>query len=156
MVKQFHRVFRSPYAERPQLLDRGTISEKDESMLQSLEQFVKEMKVSSIEGNGGRMLARTSWMLEELCEFTRAETIEDQADALIDLIYFAMGTFVEMGVRPEKLFEIVNEANMSKLWPDGEPHFNEQGKIVKPEGWQPPEEKLAEEIRRQLKEQAPV
>ena len=55
-----------------------------------------------------------------------------------------------MGVRPDKGFEIVNNANMAKLFPDGKPRFREgDGKILKPEGWQAPEPQLRAEIERQ-------
>src|SRR5262245_1573782 len=78
--------------------------------------------------NGERAAARGAWMNEEVAEFLAARTIADQADAMIDLIYFALGTLVEMGVRPKRLFDIVHGANMQKLWPDGAPRYREDGK----------------------------
>ena len=92
---------------------------------------------------------RYAWMLEEINEFLDAvknQDIVEQADAMIDTIYFALGTLVEMGVQPAILFDIVQIANMSKLWADGKPHYNEVGKVIKPEGWQDPHEKLQEAI----------
>lgn len=72
------------------------------------------------------------------------------ADALTDINYFVQGTFTMMGVDPQPLFDIVQEANMAKLGPDGKPIYRESdGKIMKPEGWEPPEPKLAAEIKRQ-------
>ena len=85
-------------------------------------------------------------MLEELNEFRDAKNIYEQTDAMIDLIYFALGTLVEMGVRPEQLFRIVHEANMSKLFPDGTPHYNEDGKTIKPPTWVDPEQKIIDEV----------
>ena len=116
-VKEFHTAFGAPVSEKPVLL-------------------AKE-----------RVKSRSGWMLEEVNEFTEAENIYDQADAMIDLIYFALGTLVEMGVKPKKLFDIVQNANMSKLWEDGLPHFRENdGKIIKPKDWQDPYPKIKEEI----------
>lgn len=89
-----------------------------------------------------RAEARAKWKREEIQEFLDATTVEDQADAMIDLIYFALGTLVEIGVPPEEMFNIVQEANMAKLWPDGKPRHREDGKIIKPEGWEAPEPKL--------------
>ena len=71
-----------------------------------------------------RALSRGKWMNEEVAEFLVAEDIYEQADAMIDLIYFALGTLVEMGLEADELFDIVQQANMSKLWPDGKPHYN--------------------------------
>lgn len=113
LVKEFHVGFQLPASERPVLLDSE------------------------------RVKKRYSWMLEELDEFAEADNLVDQADAMIDLIYFALGTMVEMGVRPDELFRTVHRANMTKLWPDGKPHFREDSKIVKPEGWIDPYETLS-------------
>ena len=92
-----------------------------------------------------RAQKRYAWMLEEINEFldaAKAQDIVEQADAMIDTIYFALGTLVEMGVQPGILFDIVQNANMSKLWPDGKPHYNEMGKVIKPEGWEDPHPRL--------------
>ena len=95
---------------------------------------------------------RFNYMAEELDEFIHAKTVVDQADAMIDLIYLAVGTMVELGVKPESLFEIVHNANMSKLWPDGKPHLNpETGKVIKPPTFVRPEPLLQAEIERQSK-----
>lgn len=121
-VKQFHETFEHPVAKIP----------------------------TAMEAN--RKKARTAWMQEELDEFIEAKTIEDEADAMIDLIYFALGTLVEMGVKPQGIFDIVQQANMSKVWPDGLVHKNEMGKTIKPANWEDPAPKIRAEIKRQIEE----
>lgn len=83
--------------------------------------------------------------------------VVDQADALIDLLYFIYGTFVKMNVDPNPLFDIVHEANMAKLFPDGKPHYDKiTGKVLKPEGWEEhyaPENKLKKAIQEQREKQ---
>lgn len=118
-VRDFHIRFGHPHEERPSFIDKK------------------------------RADARAKWMREEVQEFLDARDVVEQADAMIDLIYFALGTMVEMGVRPQELFDIVHRANMAKLWPDGKPHYNKDGKTVKPEGWQDPYPLLEKEIERQ-------
>ena len=98
-----------------------------------------------------RAAARASWLQEEVAEFLAARTVAEQADAMIDLIYFAIGTMVEMGVRPESLFDIVHGANMQKLWPDGKPRFRDDGKTIKPPSWVDPDDAIREEIERQAR-----
>lgn len=104
-----------------------------------------------------RILKRNSWMLEECNEMLEAETLEDQVDAAIDKLYFAIGDLVELGVKPFNLFKIVQEANMGKLWNiDGKliPQYKEDGKVKKPPQWEEkyaPEKRLKEEIKRQSK-----
>jgi predicted HAD superfamily Cof-like phosphohydrolase len=95
-----------------------------------------------------RAKKREAWMLEEVAEFMEAETIADQADAMIDLIYFALGTLVEMGVPPEGIFNIVHKANMDKLWEDGLPRWKADGKTMKPPGWTDPRPLIEAEIAR--------
>ncbi|MBQ2634958.1 MAG: hypothetical protein IJF88_10335 [Oscillospiraceae bacterium] len=90
-----------------------------------------------------RALKRYKWMKEEIDEFLDAgDDIVEQADAMIDLIYFALGTLVEMGIKPDKLFKIVHQANMSKLWSDGKPHYDIDGKTIKPPTWKDPHHEL--------------
>lgn len=122
-VKKFQKAFGHPYSNKPILLTYE------------------------------RALKRYKWMLEEINEFLEAskdQDIVEQADAMIDTMYFALGTLVEMGVKPDKLFYIVQEANMSKLFPDGKPHYNEMGKVIKPAGWQDPHKKLELAIKEMM------
>lgn len=121
MVKDFQEKFGHPHRDTPKLLDKDRVDK------------------------------RYKWMLEEINEFKEAADIYEQADAMIDLMYFALGTLVEMGVKPDKLFEIVHSANMDKLWSDGKPHYNEDGKTIKPEGWKDPYPRIKEEIDSQGK-----
>ena len=102
-------------------------------------------------GNGPRRMdeerarKRYNWMQEEIDEFLEAVEegdIVEQADAMIDVIYFALGTLVEMGIRPDALFDIVQRANMGKLWADGRPHCSADGKTLKPDTWEDPHGKL--------------
>lgn len=119
-VLQFHRLFSIPYKEKPTFLPKD------------------------------RVQIRAEWMQEEIQEFLESASLEDQADAMIDLIYLALGTLVEMGVRPEELFEIVHKANMSKVWEDGKPHYRKSdGKVVKPPSWQDPAPLLQAAIAKQ-------
>ena len=80
--------------------------------------------------------------INEFLEASEKQDIVKQADAMIDTIYFALGTLVEIAIEPDELFYIVQNANMSKLWPDGKPHYNEMGKVIKPKGWEDHHKKL--------------
>ena len=62
---------------------------------------------------------RAAWIEEEAEELREATSVAEQADAFIDIIYFALGGLVDLGARPERLWDIVQNANMAKLWPDG-------------------------------------
>ncbi|MCM3784344.1 HAD family hydrolase [Neobacillus mesonae] len=118
-VREFHEKFNVPYADKPEAMPFQ------------------------------RRTERYLYMSEELNEFDEAETVVDQADAMIDLIYLALGTLVEIGVKPDALFDIVHNANMSKLWPDGTVHYDPiTNKVVKPPTFVRPEPMLQAEIER--------
>jgi predicted HAD superfamily Cof-like phosphohydrolase len=115
-VRLFHEKFNHPVGDKPRTMDKE------------------------------RARKRYNWMLEEINEFLEAvetDDIVEEADAMIDVIYFALGTLVEMGIKPDQLFEIVQNANMSKLWEDGKPHYAEDGKTIKPATWEDPHDKLS-------------
>ena len=100
-----------------------------------------------------RVKIRYKWLLEEINEFLEAEDdMVEQADAMIDVIYFALGTLVEMGIRPDSLFQIVHQANMSKVWEDGKIHYDSEGKVQKPAAWESPYMKLKQAINAEYEE----
>jgi predicted HAD superfamily Cof-like phosphohydrolase len=111
-VQKFNEVFGLPISEAPRKLDRS------------------------------RVELRAKWMREEISEFLEATDIVDQVDAAVDLIYYALGVFVEMGVDGSKAFELVHQANMKKLGPDGKPIYNAEGKVLKPADWLSPKERI--------------
>jgi predicted HAD superfamily Cof-like phosphohydrolase len=123
MVKQFQLAMNQPVANKPTVMDEV------------------------------RQQQRYEYMAEELMEFLGSSELVDQADAMIDLIYLAIGTMVELGVLPEPLFQIVQDANMSKLWEDGKPRLNpDTNKVMKPPTFVRPEPLLEAEIERQIAE----
>lgn len=97
-----------------------------------------------------RAEARADWIADEVQELRDAATITEQADAYVDMIYFALGGLVEMGIEPSAIWDLVHGANMAKVQPDGSVLRRADGKIVKPEGWTPPDLEIAREIARRM------
>lgn len=86
-----------------------------------------------------------TYILSETMEFGAADDLTRQVDAAVDLLYFIIDVFVEMGIDPQHPFEIVHEANMAKVWPDGKSHFDHSvvpPRLLKPDGWEAPEDKI--------------
>jgi len=84
---------------------------------------------------------RVKLLREEFREYLDGESFNDiveVADALADIIYIACGTAVSYGIPLDDVFEEVHASNMAKLV-DGKVIRREDGKIQKPEGWQPPD-----------------
>ena len=71
---------------------------------------------------------------EELDEFKEAMDNNDLlevADALTDILYVAYGAGHAFGIDLDKCFDEVQNSNMSKLGENGEPIYNESGKVMK-------------------------
>lgn len=82
---------------------------------------------------------RVECLKEELQEYVDALEANDlgaQTDGLLDLIYFALGTLVMMGVDTDAHWREVQRANMAKV--RGVGHRGHAVDCVKPEGWEPP------------------
>lgn len=69
---------------------------------------------------------------EELFKGIDENNMVEIADGLADVLYVVFGTAVSYGIDIERVFDEVHRSNMSKLWPDGKPHYDEFGKVVKP------------------------
>ena len=77
---------------------------------------------------------RISLINEELDELKTAikdNNILEVADALTDILYVTYGAGHSFGVDLDKCFDEVQKSNMSKLGDDGEPIYNEAGKVMK-------------------------
>ena len=77
---------------------------------------------------------RIDLIKEELGELTEAMDNKDLlevADALTDILYGTYGAGHAFGIDLDKCFEEVQNSNMSKLGENGEPIYNESGKVMK-------------------------
>lgn len=86
-----------------------------------------------------KLVERVEFMHEELEEFIAAcEESDDEKmfDALIDLVYVAMGTAVMLGYPWQAGWDEVQRANMAKEI--GPTHRGHSSDVRKPEGWKPP------------------
>lgn len=95
---------------------------------------------------------RAVWVESEVDELREATSVVDQADAYLDIIVFGLGGLVELGVQPGELIRLVLESQYAKIWSDGKPRVDANGKWIKPDGWVAPEALMGEEIERQMKE----
>lgn len=85
---------------------------------------------------------RIKLLREEVDELEKALYNEDKVNVLqelTDIQYVLCGTYLSCGMQDYYFdaFDRVHESNMSKLWPDGEPRYNEYNKVIKPPGYKP-------------------
>ena len=69
--------------------------------------------------------------LDELQEAMKNNDLLEVADALTDILYVTYGAGHAFGVDLDKCFDEVQNSNMSKLGENGEPIYNESGKVMK-------------------------
>ncbi|MEV2222692.1 hypothetical protein AB0E01_22770 [Nocardia vinacea] len=87
---------------------------------------------------------RMNLLEEEVAEYFDADESDDlekAVDGLLDIIVVAYGTLLSY-VGPEVAQECADEvtrANLAKIRPDGTFFKRADGKVEKPEGWQPPD-----------------
>lgn len=161
-VKEFHVAFNHPVADKPTPLSLERVTDRSNW---TAEEVVAEILQQSSNNEEEFLQAYKSFLiglekavqksLKEEYNTNDIDKLVGQADALTDGLYFILGSFVEMGLKPDALFDIVQSANMSKLFtaPDGTKYAKyreEDGKILKSPEFFPPEEKLKEEVLLQL------
>ena len=69
--------------------------------------------------------------LDELKEAMNNNDLLEVADALTDILYVTYGAGHAFGINLDKCFDEVQNSNMSKLGENGEPIYNESGKVMK-------------------------
>ncbi|NBP71149.1 MAG: phosphoribosyl-ATP diphosphatase, partial [Cytophagia bacterium] len=83
-----------------------------------------------------------SLIAEEFAELNAAVTQGDkdeQLDALIDILVVTIGAIHSMGANGEGAWNEVMRTNFAKIDPiTGKVRKREDGKVLKPEGWTPP------------------
>lgn len=75
--------------------------------------------------------------VEEALEYLEADTLEEEYDAILDLLVFTMGAMLRHGFKPEGLVEVV-QANLQKEIGPQTKRGGFELDLIKPEGWNPP------------------
>ena len=157
-VKTFHHMMDERTQEEPRAWDLEGATHRAGFKIEELVEFVRAASPS--EEDFGQALSQLHQALDKAADKVAKKTVAQQdligqVDALIDTLYFTYGSFVLMGVDPERIFDIVHQANMGKIFPDGKAHFDPvTHKILKPDDWEEkyaPEPAIKKELQRQLK-----
>lgn len=75
----------------------------------------------------------------ELAEAIRAHDQIETLDALIDILVVTIGAIHSMGSDAEGAWKEVMSTNFAKIGEDGKVRKREDGKVLKPVGWTPPD-----------------
>ena len=105
-----------------------------EKVRKFMETFGQEIKEKAQFPNEKITSLRHDLIKEELDELKEAmdnNDIKEVADALTDILYVTYGAGHAFGINLDKCFDEVQNSNMSKLSENGEPIYNESGKVMK-------------------------
>ena len=75
----------------------------------------------------------------ELADAIRAHDQLETLDALIDILVVTIGAIHSMGSDAEGAWKEVMSTNFAKIGEDGKVRKREDGKVLKPVGWVPPD-----------------
>jgi predicted HAD superfamily Cof-like phosphohydrolase len=107
------------------------------------EKFMRACDQSVGEFNEGQFALYTNLITEEhqeLLEATLAEDRIEQLDALIDILVVTIGAIHSMGADAEGAWKEVMNTNFAKVDKEtGKVRKREDGKVLKPIGWVPPD-----------------
>ena len=130
-VKEFHEVFGHPVGEKPEIPNDDRKSLRLALILEEAIELAEAMgfHTEELEDATYKML-NTGPLIEG--------NIIGIADALGDLDYVVNGAALEHGIDLPAVTAEVHRSNMTKLGPEGKPIYREDGKILKGEGYEPP------------------
>jgi len=75
----------------------------------------------------------------EVIEAMGEDDVAHVAKELADLLYVTYGAALEWGIDLVAVMDAVHASNMAKVGPDGKVMRRDDGKVVKPSGWQEPD-----------------
>lgn len=140
-VEEFHRAMGQPVLATPTVPDRdrlklrlNLIAEEFEELLQACgaAAFAYADDDDEYFADAVRRGIRDGVFREDV-------NLVAVADALADLDYVIEGMRLELGINGKPVADEVHRSNMSKLGPDGKPVVREDGKVIKPETYSPPD-----------------
>lgn len=127
-VRRFHERFDLPHRDRPGLLPRQRLAERANFMLEELIEFAAAAGLALADDEDGETRFEVS---------TEPQSLAGQADALVDIVYVALGTAVQLGLTSvwHRLWDDVQRANLAKVRGASDRAHTD---VVKPPGWMPP------------------
>jgi predicted HAD superfamily Cof-like phosphohydrolase len=142
-LKEFHDKFDKDGPARKERMLHTELHEKRAKLIQ--EEYYEVQDALSLYMK--YQARKNLWEMAPAFDKTLANSREELAKELADLLYVVYGTAEELGIPLEEVFAKVHESNMSKVWDDGTVHYNEFGKVLKPNTYSPPDLSFIHEHR---------
>jgi predicted HAD superfamily Cof-like phosphohydrolase len=111
-------------------------------------EMIEALRFTYKNGTGVEMPGKNSMLYQQVKDFAdglKAGRITAQianrkelADAVADQVVTAVGVGHTANMKTARAVDIVNTSNWSKFSPDGQPYFDQNGKILKGPNYVPP------------------
>lgn len=132
-VKDFHRAMHQPI--------HGELTTPSDERVRLRANLILEECMETVDGMFEPAQRHTPW---DEVEFRKVNVdYVKLADGLADLIYVCVGAANEFGIDLAAVWDEVHKSNMAKIGPNGEVKRRVDGKVIKPDGWTPPDIKKA-------------
>lgn len=137
-VKAFTHACDQPCSPRPALMSREEVEFITKMILDEL----LELNATVLDPRAAKnMMTRLIGNAKDVprVQGDEANLIAEQGDAFVDIWYYSLNAACKKGVNLSSIFQLVHAANMAKIDPrTGKCIKRQDGKIMKPQGWQPP------------------
>lgn len=132
-IRAFHEKFELTYDGKPRVLKPELAVFRIDFMIEEVEEYSRAITAAHSE-------LHEPGLLKDKDRAFIAEQLEKQLDALVDLVYVALGTAYLHGFDFNEAWRRVHEANMKKVRARnaGESKRGSIYDVVKPAGWEPP------------------
>lgn len=132
-VLRFHQKLDLPVRDEVIIPEQGELQHRLDFMNEELDEFRRAyMLLYANDGsNGPRSM--------NIADKQAINTMANIADALVDLVYVAMGTAIQLGLPWQQLWDKVQKANMQKIRELDNETGHKLG-VKKPAGWNPPDQ----------------
>ena len=110
------------------------------NVFRDMEKFMRACDQTVGDVNAAQFGLYKKLIEEEVQELRDAESQLDELDALVDILVVTIGAIHSMGADAEGAWKEVMRTNFAKIDKDtGKVRKREDGKVLKPVGWSPPD-----------------
>lgn len=127
-IRRFNEIYQLPNHENPTPIDPERIANFRKILKEEIEegQEIEDKYRQYLEGKN------------ELSAEEKLDVLTDMSDWLGDIIVYCASEARRWGLPLERVLNVIMESNFSKLDRDGNPIYDERGKVLKgPDYWKP-------------------
>lgn len=127
-IEKFNKIYKLPLNEKPTLLEVKRVRNFQNILAEEVEE-------------GGDLAAKYEQIVAEkgrLDANDKLAILTEMADWLGDIVVYCASEAKRWGIPMEKVLAVIMQSNFSKLDAEGNPIYDERGKVMKgPDYWKP-------------------